>query len=381
MLVLVLLLLLLFDPVVNDYLKTADMNVTTERIVLTHVQNTLSLSKPIAEYKRHVSSVIEKFLEEFDAQEAPRAQAASGDEGGAAGSSDQEYDSDGEPRAAKAKRGRKRPAGEDGATAAAKRSRSGTGTTSTDEVLYSSDLSGRRKARWARLARELPQLLAAQRAGNAAAPACQLSRTRLAAISEFRGSCYLGLREYYEKDGQLHPSKKGVNLSLAEAEALLAAAPDISVAVGGLGELLPPPSPPPQEAVATTTAAAAPPPLPPPPQAAAAPPKNGELLPGKKGIALSPADWGTLQQHMGAVDEALRRRDLAYCLKLSGMRRVSLSEFKGVTYVGVREYYDKGGGDLAPSAKGLNLNQAQWAACVAGAPAITAALQRAQQAA
>ncbi|GIM00510.1 hypothetical protein Vretimale_5289, partial [Volvox reticuliferus] len=106
--------------------------------------------------------------------------------------------------------------------------------------------------------------------------------------------------------------------------------------------------------------------------------KNGEMLPGKKGIALSPADWATLSSHLADVDAALKRRDMGFCLQLSGMRRVSLSEFKGVTYVGVREYYDKGSGELVPGQKGLNMNPAQWGACVAGAPAITAALQQAQ---
>jgi hypothetical protein len=39
---------------------------------------------------------------------------------------------------------------------------------------------------WARLARDLPQLLEAQRGRNAAAPASQLSKTRVASVSEFK---------------------------------------------------------------------------------------------------------------------------------------------------------------------------------------------------
>ncbi|GIL44472.1 hypothetical protein Vafri_1921 [Volvox africanus] len=283
---------------------------------------------------------------------------------------------------------------------------------------------------WARLARDLPQLVAAQRNRNAGAPATQLSKTRVAAVSEFKGTFYLGLREYYERDGQLLPSKKGVNLNPSEAEALLAAAADITAAAGGNVELPSPLSPRQEkEARAAPSHAAGPPASVPSgwagsaaasaPSATAtgsgsggggpgAPPqevvdlggnkrlsvsrfqgrlsvdlrefyeKNSEMLPGKKGIALSLPDWTTLSSHFPDVDAALKRKDMGFCLQLSGMRRVSLSEFKGVTYVGVREYYDKGGGELVPGHKGLNMNPVQWAACVAGAPAISAALQLAQ---
>lgn len=54
---------------------------------------------------------------------------------------------------------------------------------------------------------------------------------------------------------------------------------------------------------------------------------------------------------------------------------MSLSEFKGVLYVGVREYYDKGGGEMAPGAKGLNLTSAEWVDLKANAHVITAALE------
>ncbi|GLI65550.1 hypothetical protein VaNZ11_009112, partial [Volvox africanus] len=452
--------------VVMDFLKTTDMNVTTERIVLKHVQNNLSLEKPISEYKGLVSETIEKFLEELDAAEGH----AEGDGGGGGGGGDVDDDEDDgggggedEPEGeAGAKRGRKRKGSSAGT--ASKRSRGG-----TDEVLFSKDLSRSRKARvrkwdgklhvdvrefyqadgaeaptqkglamdpvqWARLARDLPQLLAAQRNRNAGAPATQLSKTRVAAVSEFKGTFYLGLREYYEKDGQLLPSKKGVNLSPSEAEALLAVAADITAAAGGNVELPPPLSPQQEkEAMAAPSHANVPPAsapsgwasraAAPAPSATAtgggaggaggaggpgAPPqevvdlggnkrlsisrfqgrlsvdlrefyeKNGEMLPGKKGIALSPPDWATLSSHLHDVDAALTHKDMGFCLRLSGMRRVSLSEFKGVTYVGVREYYDKGGGELVPGHKGLNMSPAQWAACVAGAPAINAALQQAQ---
>ncbi len=56
-------------------------------------------------------------------------------------------------------------------------------------------------------------------------------------------------------------------------------------------------------------------------------------------------------------------------------RRVSLSEFKGTLYVAVREYYEKDA-QMLPGQKGLNMTSPQWAACVAGAPSISAILQQ-----
>ena len=37
---------------------------------------------------------------------------------------------------------------------------------------------------------------------------CELSRTRRCTVSDYRGKKYVGLREYYEKDGAWLPGKK-----------------------------------------------------------------------------------------------------------------------------------------------------------------------------
>lgn len=37
----------------------------------------------------------------------------------------------------------------------------------------------------------------------------QLAKMRYATVSEFRGKVMVGIREYYEKDGELRPGKKG----------------------------------------------------------------------------------------------------------------------------------------------------------------------------
>jgi hypothetical protein len=45
--------------------------------------------------------------------------------------------------------------------------------------------------------------------------------------------------------------------------------------------------------------------------------------------------------------------------------QVSISQFKGKTYVGVREMYDKGG-QLLPTRKGCSMSPAGWGALMAG---------------
>lgn len=56
------------------------------------------------------------------------------------------------------------------------------------------------------------------------------------------------------------------------------------------------------------------------PAARRRPQKAGELLPGKKGISIVEADWGTIKGALAAAAAAARARDLAYCAQLSGRR-------------------------------------------------------------
>lgn len=48
----------------------------------------------------------------------------------------------------------------------------------------------------------------------------QLARMRFATVSEFRGKVLVSVREYYEKDGNMLPGKKGISLSLEQWNAL-----------------------------------------------------------------------------------------------------------------------------------------------------------------
>ncbi|KAL1886984.1 hypothetical protein Cpir12675_006778, partial [Ceratocystis pirilliformis] len=54
---------------------------------------------------------------------------------------------------------------------------------------------------------------------------------------------------------------------------------------------------------------------------------------------------------------------------LSEKRKITLSEFKGATYVNIREYYDKDGVEL-PGKKGISLNLEQYRTLMATIPKI-----------
>ncbi|KAF8067183.1 SUB1 [Scenedesmus sp. PABB004] len=103
--------------------------------------------------------------------------------------------------------------------------------------------------------------------------------------------------------------------------------------------------------------------------------KDGVRLPGKKGIMLKPDQWRKVVDAAPAISAALAARDTGFKLDLGSMRQVSLSNFKGVWYVGVREFYDKAG-QLAPGSKGLSMAPEQWNRLVAGMAALDAALAR-----
>jgi hypothetical protein len=48
----------------------------------------------------------------------------------------------------------------------------------------------------------------------------QLSRNRFISLENWKGSDMIDLREYYEKDGEMRPGKKGISLSSSQARAL-----------------------------------------------------------------------------------------------------------------------------------------------------------------
>eukprot|EP00775_Hariotina_reticulata_P004659 gene4659-4912_t len=102
--------------------------------------------------------------------------------------------------------------------------------------------------------------------------------------------------------------------------------------------------------------------------------KNGDLMPGKKGIMLRADQWAAIVAAAEDINEAHRSRNASYKLDLGNSRQVTVSEFKGTWYVGVREYYQKDG-KMLPGQKGISMSREQWAKLQAAMGALTDRLQ------
>lgn len=57
-----------------------------------------------------------------------------------------------------------------------------------------------------------------------------LEKTRQIRINEFRGRKLIDIREYYEKNGEMLPGKKGISLSLSQWKRLLEVADEVTKA-------------------------------------------------------------------------------------------------------------------------------------------------------
>ncbi|KAI1938301.1 hypothetical protein LOZ57_006370 [Ophidiomyces ophidiicola] len=66
----------------------------------------------------------------------------------------------------------------------------------------------------------------------------EISRQRRVTVSSFRGKTMINIREYYEKDGQHLPGKKGISLTLEQFNALIGILPDLEDAVRQKGDTI-----------------------------------------------------------------------------------------------------------------------------------------------
>ncbi|RWR97257.1 RNA polymerase II transcriptional coactivator KELP [Cinnamomum micranthum f. kanehirae] len=82
------------------------------------------------------------------------------------------------------------------------------------------------------------------------------------------------------------------------------------------------------------------------------------------------------QQHSKKKGERERDDDgeLTIC-RLTNKRRVTIHQFKGKTYVSIREFYENNGKQM-PSRKGISLTTDQWAELKKSVPAIEAAIKK-----
>lgn len=132
---------------------------------------------------------------------------------------------------------------------------------------------------------------------------CALSETRRVSVGEYRGAKHVSLREFYCKDGIWLPGKKGINLSVEQWVGLKAAAAAVTarlrsnetgdVVVAELGKSR-------RVTVGSFRGAAT-------VGVREFYEKNGETLPGFRGLNMSKEQWDVLVAHVEAVDEALRR--------------------------------------------------------------------------
>ncbi|KAL4869960.1 hypothetical protein BDV12DRAFT_166727 [Aspergillus spectabilis] len=70
----------------------------------------------------------------------------------------------------------------------------------------------------------------------------EINKSRRLTISAFRGKVMVSLREYYEKDGEQLPGKKGISLPIDQFSTLLTLLPDIEAALQEKGVTIPRPN-------------------------------------------------------------------------------------------------------------------------------------------
>lgn len=64
-------------------------------------------------------------------------------------------------------------------------------------------------------------------------------------------------------------------------------------------------------------------------------------------------------ENSGKKDPFLKDDQGGFYIDLTSKKRITISEFRGKTYVGIREFYEKDGKKL-PSQKGISLNIEEW---------------------
>ncbi|CAD6591861.1 MAG: hypothetical protein ASARMPREDX12_005467 [Alectoria sarmentosa] len=64
----------------------------------------------------------------------------------------------------------------------------------------------------------------------------ELTSKRRVGISEFKGKNMINIREYYEKDGEALPGKKGISLPIEQFNTLIKLLPQIETALAEKGE-------------------------------------------------------------------------------------------------------------------------------------------------
>ena len=132
---------------------------------------------------------------------------------------------------------------------------------------------------------------------------CALSESKRVTVGEYRGRKHVSLREFYCKDGAWLPGKKGINLSVEQWRGLKAAAPRVTArlrsgetsacVVAELGDGRRVTCGAFRGAVTVGVREYY--------------EKNGEMLPGLRGLNMSAQQWDVFAARVEAIDAAIDR--------------------------------------------------------------------------
>ena len=226
--------------------------------------------------------------------------------------------------------------------------------------------------------------------GGAGVPGLNLGGNKWAGPEMWKGNNYFKLREYYtDKEGELKPTKRGINLNAAQFGILKEKVAEISeaMAAGNEDYMVQLPG----ERRITVSKYGG---------------KlrvdvrewyekdPGEWKPGRKGCSLLPAEWEVLAPYVKGFSMAGEMKspvksevkspvtspakeysdDSVYSLALSADRLLKVKDFKGLK-VDIRGYYKADDG-LRPTKKGILLTQDQWKVLSQNVAGISAAVEQ-----
>jgi len=203
--------------------------------------------------------------------------------------------------------------------------------------------------------------------------AADLGDLKFATLTTFAGKEMLGIREYYQKDGEMKPGKRGITLAPEQWAALKAGAADVTRALESQRT-----SPADFELKLSST------------RKVTVGTYRGEvradvrewyqkgveLLPGKKGMSLTAPQWTILEKYLGGLQPgggagqpsagspakgaaAGLADDERYRVEIGEKRFLRVRTYRGEPMVDIREFYEKEG-ELKPGFRGASLRRDQW---------------------
>ncbi|GBG61125.1 hypothetical protein CBR_g19202 [Chara braunii] len=193
------------ESAVGKILEEADMEKVTERMVRSLAEKRTGIALSTRDHKDIVRRCIEEFLEKVQAEpeeEPDEEEEKKPDRKRKSGRNEdgEEVDEDVEEEEKERKSKKSKSHEKKGATKG-----SGSGSGSGAKVGGGGRTTG----------------------SNGEIIVCKLSDKRRVTVSLFKGKVYVGIREYYEKEGEMLPTQKGISLSVDQWKKFKEAVPDI----------------------------------------------------------------------------------------------------------------------------------------------------------